>query len=112
METLIFLITNKEDGLASITYFCNEVKDREDANHQLGFTRRLMGTYTIFNSLNVDKATKEIIFCPSGRIGDIKKGKNIIDVKNCMWFVGEYDSAKNRIKSIIDWMLNMGDILS
>ena len=110
METIVFLITNKEDGLAAITYFCNAIKDREDANHQLYFSRRLMGMYAVFNSQDPDKMTKEIIFCPSYKVEDLK-GKNIIDTRNCMWFVGESDISKARLQGTIDWMLDKGGIL-
>lgn len=111
METIIFTITKKEDGLAALTLFTNAVKNCEEANHKFGFSQRMMGTYAVFNSLNVDEATKEIIFCPINRIELIGKGKNILDTRNCMWFVGDSDTKKLRLSSIISWMLDKGGIL-
>lgn len=110
METIVFLIDNKEKGLAAITYFCNAVKDREDANHQLSFSQRFMGMYAIFNSLNPDEINREIIFCPVNRVDQLK-GKNIVDTKNCMWFVGESETKSKRINGLIDWLLNKGGLL-
>ena len=110
METIIFTITKKEDGLAAITSFTNAVKNCEAANHKFGFSQRMMGTYVIFNAMNVDEATKEIIFCPINRIELIGKGKNIVDTRNCMWFVGDSDLKMARLSGTISWMLDKGGI--
>lgn len=111
METIIFTITKKEDGLAAITSFTNAVKNCETANHKFGFSQRMMGTYAIFNAMNVDEATKEIIFCPINRIELIGKGKNIVDTRNCMWFVGDSNTKQIRLGSLINWMLGDGALL-
>lgn len=105
MESIVFTVSNKEDGLASINYICEAIKGREDANHKLFFSRRLMGMYTIFNAED-----REIIFCPIG-IVDKLEGKNIVDLKPCMWYVGESDLKKGRLNAIIDWVLNKGGVL-
>lgn len=111
METVIFTISKKEDGLAAITAFTNAVKNCEAANHKFGFSQRMMGTYAIFNAMNVDDATKEIIFCPINRIELIGKGKNILDTRNCMWFVGDSHTKQIRLSSLINWMLGDGALL-
>ena len=109
METIVFTITKKEDGLAALTYICEAIKSREDANHQLFFSNRLMGSYIIFNG-TADVADREVIFCPAGRL-DTLSNKNLVDVRPCMWFVGESDTKKARLQGTIDWLLKKGGIL-
>lgn len=106
METIIFLISNKEDGLASLNFLCDGIKSREDANHKLFFSRRLMGTYIVTN-----RETRQIIFCPLGRIEDIKSGLNIVDTYNCMWFVGDTEKSQSKLMALIDWLLGNVDTL-
>ena len=110
VDSMIFTITNREDGLAALTYICEAIKAREDANHALYFSRRLMGMYCIFNSNNADETTREIIFCPVGSMYKIVK-KNIVDCRNCMWFVGDTDIKKARLQGVIDWILDKGGVL-
>ena len=110
METIIFTITNKEDGLSALTYMCNAIKEREDANHQLFFSRRLMGMYSVINGNN-ESADREVIFCPVNVLDKIVN-KNIIDTRNCMWFVGDSDTKTARLQGTIDWLLKKGGVLS
>lgn len=107
METIIFTVTDKLNGLLAINYICDRIKGREDANNHLKLSHRLMGMYRIFN----DTDDREIIFCPVGII-DKLEGKNVIDTRPCMWFVGASETKEARVQSIIDWLLNKGGILS
>ena len=109
MESIVFTITDKENGLAALNYICEAIKGREDADHKLFFSRRLMGMYIVFNG-KADDADREVIFCPSGRLDQLK-GKNVIDTRNCMWFVGESDIKRARLQGTIDWLLKKDSIL-
>ncbi len=109
METIIFTITKKEDGLSALTYMCNAIKEREDANHKLFFSRRLMGMYGIFNAKD-ESADREVIFVPIGMLDQILN-KNIVDTRNCMWFAGDSPTKQARLQGTIDWLLKKGGVL-
>lgn len=118
MQTVVLLITNKEEGFKSVMTMSEAIKAREDANHKLFFTQRLFGTYMICKGeKGADgkahyTGDREIIFCPAGREEQIGSGKDIVEAKNCMCICGDGEKAQSRLQGYISWLLEEGGMLS
>ena len=115
METIIFYITDKEDGLKAIKALTDDIKTNEDANHKLYFRFLMADTYQVSMGCTDDDGKKhligehELLFMPSTRLGKLDtsfdQNKNIIFQKNCMLIVGDGDKPKAYRELLIDWLL-------
>lgn len=115
METIIFYITDKEDGLKAIKALTDDIKANEDANHKLYFRFLMADTYQVSMGCTDDEGQKhligehEVLFMPSSRLGKLdisfNDNKNIIFQKNCMLIVGDGDKPKAYRELLIDWLL-------
>lgn len=110
MDTVILYVLDRISAMESLTYLCNDIKAREDANHQLFFKRMMFGGYHIFkgNPETKDMGDREIIIFPADKTERLEKlnaGKNILVCKNCNWIVGAGKSSVKIRKLLIDWLL-------
>ena len=114
VKTIMFYIVNKEDGVKAVKYLTEDIKAREDANHQLYFRFLLGGAYMVsrgrVNKLGIKEliGNNEIVFIPSIRQRDIerlKDLKNVIWFKNVMVIAGKNKKAKELRNLLIDWLL-------
>lgn len=115
METILFYITDKEDGLKAIKFLTDDIKANEDANHKLYFRFLMADTYQVSMGCTDDDGNKhfignhEILFMPSSRLGKVDvsfdQNKKIIFQKNCMLIVGDGEKAKAYRALLIDWLL-------
>lgn len=115
METIIFYITDKEDGLKAIKSLTDDIKADNDADHKLYFRFLMADTYCVSMGCEEEDGTKhligehEIIFMPSTRLGRLDssfdQNKKIIFQKNCMLIVGDGEKPQAYRKLIIDWLL-------
>ena len=88
MQTIIFYITDKEDGLKAIKALTDDIKADKDADHKLYFHFLMADTYHVSMGCEDDEGKKhligehELIFIPSTRLGkfdtSFDENKNII----------------------------------
>ena len=115
MDTILFYITDKEDGLKAIKALTDDIKNDNDANHKLYFRFLMADTYQVSMGCEDEEGKKhligehELLFIPSTRLGkfdaSFDENKNIIFQKNCMLIVGDGDKPKSYRKLLIDWLL-------
>ena len=110
MDTVVLYVLDRISAMESLTYLCNDIKAREDANHQLYFKRMMFGGYHVFrgNPDTKDICDREIIIFPADkpdRLEKLNAGKNILVCKNCKWVTGEGKGATRVRKLLIDWLL-------
>lgn len=115
MDTILFYITDKEDGLKAIKALTDDIKNDNDADHKLYFRFLMADTYQVSMGCEDEEGKKhligehEILFMPSTRLGkfdtSFDENKNIIFQKNCMLIVGDGDKPKAYRKLLIDWLL-------
>lgn len=115
VKTILFYITNKEDGLKAIQYLIDDIKANEEAQHKLFFKFLFEGAYYISMGTTDDEGKRyligdhEVIFMPQPRMGSMeesfKQNKNIIFQKNCMIIAGDNGKAKTLRNVVIDWLL-------
>lgn len=122
MKTIIFLVFNKEDGLATVTQLTQDIKANEEANHKLFFRNLFKGKYCIAkgepgeDGKPVMNGDREIIFLPMDdrsiskiALARLAEGKEILMVKNCMCLCGDGEAKQNRRRKVIDWLLELTD---
>ena len=116
MDSIIFYITDREEGTKAVQYLCEDIKARQDAEHKLYFKFLLSGAYMVSMGCEDTDGNKhfigehEIIFMPVGRQSDIerlKDTKNVIWYKNCMIMAGDSDKTKELRQVLIDWLLEI-----
>ena len=108
MDTIVYYAQTREEALKSVTVLCNYIKAREDANHQLFFSQRLMGEYMIGRGAEIDGkkqfvSNRELIIFPAYRTEDferLKRVKNVVGLNNCMCIVGEGYKVEQKLKDI------------
>lgn len=115
VETILFYITDKEDGLKAIKALTDDIKSNDDANHKLYFRFLMADTYQVSMGMKDEEGKPhligihEILFMPETRLGRLdtsfNHNKKIIFQKNCMFIVGEGDKAKATRQLLIDWLL-------
>ena len=115
LETILFYITDKEDGLKAVKYLTDDIKADEDANHKLYFRFLMADTYQVSIGCTDDDGQKhlignhEVLFVPESRLGKLdtsfNQNKNIIFMKNCMFIAGDGEKASSTRKLLIDWLL-------
>ena len=115
METILFYITDKEEGLKAIKFLTDDIKANDDANHKLFFKFLMADSYYISMGTTDDEGQKhfigehEVIFMPQTRLGKLdttfNENKKIIFMKNCMIIAGDGKKAKAMRELIIDWLL-------
>ena len=115
MDTIIFYITDKEDGLKAIKALTDDIKADKDAEHKLYFRFLMANSYHVTMGCEDDEGKKhligehELIFIPSTRLGNLdvsfNENKNIIFQKNCMLIVGDGEKPQAYRKLLIDWLL-------
>lgn len=124
METILLLATKPIDAHQSLSYICEDIKGREDANHQLFFRRVMFGAFTISKGRVSETdlgggLTKkdceltgehELIIFPAAYEEQLEKlktsGKHLVLVKNCMSIAGPSEKKQVFRKAIIDWLLD------
>lgn len=114
MQTAIYYAERREDALACAEALCNDIKADTNADHQLYFSRRLMGAYIICKGEEVDgkkklTGTKEVIIFPAQRTDDferLQRTKHVVACKNCMSLVGVGEKSKEKRAEIISWLLS------
>ena len=124
METILLLATKPIDAHQSLSYICEDIKGREDANHQLFFRRVMFGAFTISKGRVSETdlgggLTKkdceltgehELIIFPAAYEEQLEKlktsGKRLVLVKNCMSIAGPSEKKQVFRKAIIDWLLD------
>ena len=118
MKSVIFLVHDTEDGLATITQLTQDIKSNSDANHKLYFRVLLNNVYSITRG-EVDKdgltqlvGDREVIFLPMNKgntskhlIGRMQEEKEVIFMDNCMYIAGDGDKKRDRRSLLIDWLL-------
>ena len=118
MKSVIFLVYNKEDGLATITQLTQDIKASEDANHKLYFRSLFRGIYTITRGETDENGNKslvgerEVIFLPMDdtntskiNLGKMSENKEVIFMDNCMFICGDSNKKDKRRKDLINWLL-------
>lgn len=115
MKTIIFYITDHEEIVKSVKNLTDDIKNREDASHQLYFKFLMGGAYTISrgrtdkNGVRELTGEHEILFIPSTRQRDIerlKETKTVIWYKNAMIIAGDGEKPKELRRLLINWLLN------
>lgn len=115
MDTIIFYITDKEDGLKAIQYLTDDIKADKDADHQLYFRFLMADTYQVSMGCVDDEGVKhmigehELLFMPSTRLGRLDvsfdQNKHVIFQKNCMLIAGDGEKPQAYRRLLIDWLL-------
>jgi len=110
VKTILFYVTDQNDGLKAIKYLIDDIKADPEADHKLFFKFLMQGAYYISMG-TVDNEGKrhmigdhEVIFMPATRLGSLEN-KNIIFQKNCMFIAGDSEKTVEFRKLLIDWLL-------
>lgn len=123
MDMILLLASTPEDAYKSISYICEDVKNRSDADHKLYFSRIMFGAFHISKGEVVETelapgmvkkdsaliGNHELIIFPSANEDHIKKlkeNKTTIFTKNCMSVAGPSEKKVEFRKAIIDWLLD------
>lgn len=126
METILLVATKPIDAHQSVSYICEDIKAREDADHQLFFRRVMFGAFTIckgevtMTDLGGGMSKKdcaltgehELIIFPAAyeeqleKIKAVSSGKHLVLVKNCMSIAGPGEKKQLFRREIIDWLLD------
>lgn len=114
METVLLFANKQQDALNGVTWICNDIKNTEEANHQLFFSARLMSAFMISKG-ETDEENKvrltgdrELVIFPAYREDDFKrlqKSKNIVLLHNVKWICGPSEQRIERRSRIIHWLL-------
>ena len=115
VQTIIFYVTDKEDGLKAVKYLTDDIKANEEANHKLYFRFLMNDMYQVTMGCTDDDGQKhlignhEVLFIPSSKLGkwdvSFSENKKIIFQKNCMIMAGEGEKTKAMRALLIDWLL-------
>lgn len=115
MDTIIFVIHDAQEGVKSIEYLVNDIKDNPDAQHSLFFRFLMANSYYISKGETDSEGKRkligkhEVIFIPYSRMGkaleEFEGKKNIIFQKNCMIIAGDGEKPKAFRELIINWLL-------
>ena len=114
METILLIANDRIVAGEAITVICNDIKAREDANHKLYFRRIMMGAYTISSGHTEEDGTRildgnrELVIFPVYReeqLEKLKTGKNLIEMHNATWILGEGPKKVDIRTKLIDWLL-------
>lgn len=122
MKSIIFLVHDREDGLAAITQLTQDIKSYGEANHKLYFRVLLNNVYAITRGeIDKDNVTKlvgdrEVIFLPMNDginskhlLGRVSENKEVVFMDNCMFICGDGEKKVDRRKLLIDWLLEKVD---
>ena len=115
VKTILFYVTDKEDGIKAVKYLIDDIKANDEAQHKLFFRPMMRGTYYISMGTTDDKGNRymigdhELLFMPQNSFefldGTFKENKTIILQKNCMVIAGETEKASELRNKIINWLL-------
>lgn len=112
VKTILFYVTDQENGIKAIKYLVDDIKANPEANHKLFFKFLMKGAYYISMGTTDDEGKRyligdhEVIFMPQTRLGFLDgQNKNVIFQKNCMILAGDDDKTREFRGLIIDWLL-------
>lgn len=115
METIIFYVTDKKNGVKAVQDLVDDIKANKDAEHKLFFKFLMADTYHISMGTTDDKGNRhligehEVIFIPQTRLGKLdatfNENKKILYMKNCMTICGDGKKPKAMRALLIDWLL-------
>ena len=114
MDTILLYATDRFDAAEALTILCNDIKAIEEANHRLYFRRLMFNSFTISSGHTDEDGTRhldgerEVVIFPMEKeehLEKLKAGKNILELRNCNWIIGEGDKTIKRRRHIIDWLL-------
>jgi len=114
MDTILLYAKDRFDAAEALTILCNDIKAVEEANHKLYFRRLMFNSFTISSGHTDEDGTrhldgdKEVVIFPMEReeqLEKLKVGKNILELRNCNWIIGEGEKAVERRSHIINWLL-------
>ena len=114
MDSIILYATTKEDAHKAISYMCEDIKSKEEANHKLYFRRIMFGGFHICKGEEIDGekhfiGNHEFIIVPlNSSISNkrITENKNVVYFNNCMFITGDSKIKISRRGKIIDWLLD------
>lgn len=115
MKTILLYATKKDEALQAVTVLCDFIKSNEEYAHQLYFSAKIFGAYTICRGLESADGREyvgnhEIIIFPKDnkdyelRLERTRQTKNVVQYANCMSIVG--DSKIERVQRICQWLMD------
>ena len=114
MSTIIFFSTSAEDQMKSIETLVNGIKADGRCYHKVCFRPVTVNMFQFIGGVkNEDGGMEplgchEILYLPAGRTEDIarlERTKNVVLKINSMCFVGDNDKKQQKLKKIINWLL-------
>lgn len=114
MSTIIFFSTSPDDHIRSVNTLVQAIMADKRCDHKMCFRPISVNFYQFIRG-ELDKeghmqpiGCHEILYLPSVRteeIARLERTKNVVLKINSMCFVGDNDKKKNKVKKIIDWLL-------
>ena len=119
MKTVVLFANTRKDAIKGVGYLCTDIKGREDANHQLFFSARLMGAYLINRGQVIDgqpqvTGDRELLIFPAANTDDLKKlekSKNIVSIHNINYIIGDGEKKIKARTKVIDWLLSLNECI-
>ena len=119
MKTVVLFANTRKDAIKGVGYLCTDIKGREDANHQLFFSARLMGAYLITKGEKINDRVqitgdRELLIFPAANTDDLKrleKSKNIVSIHNINYIIGYGEKKIKARNKVIDWLLSLNECI-
>lgn len=114
MSTIIFFSTSPDDHIKSVNTLVEAIMADERCNHKMCFRPISVNFYQFIRGVVQDNGAMipvgchEILYLPSVRteeIARLERTKNVVLKINSMCFVGDNNKKKDKVKKIIDWLL-------
>lgn len=114
MDTILLYAKDRFDSAEALTLLCNDIKAVSDSEHKLYFRKLMANAFTIFpgctdeDGIKHPTGDKEVIIFPMYEhelLDKLQAGKNLIELRNCKWVIGEGEKSSNVRKKIIAWLL-------
>lgn len=113
MSTIIFISTSSEDHLRSLETLNNACNADERCAHKIFFRPIMQNVFQWISGAKDEEGKPllgchEVLYLPSSReveIARLEATKNVVIKTNSMCIVGDNDKKKNKVKKLIDWLL-------
>ena len=114
MSTIIFFSTSPDDHIRSVSTLVEAIIADERCNHKMCFRPITVNFYQFIRGTLDEEGhmqpigCHEVLYLPSVRteeIARLERTKNVVLKINSMCLVGDNNKKKDKVKKIIDWLL-------